>query len=153
MWCPEWPTVAAGVGPDQPAAVFHANRVIARTPGAAAAGVQAGARRRAAQGACPELLILDHDPDRDARQFEPVVRSVAEMAPRLEVVEPGWLCLVARGPSRYFGGDQAMAERLVGLVREATGASAGVGIADGRSASATANSHRGKDTTKLVKPM
>ena len=150
VWCPEWPTVAAGVGPDQPAAVFHANRVIARTPGAAAAGVQAGARRRAAQGACPELLILDHDPDRDARQFEPVVRSVAEMAPRLEVVEPGWLCLVARGPSRYFGGDQAMAERLVGLVREATGASAGVGVADGRSASAIAARRAARHPTGVL---
>ena len=138
VWCPEWPTVAAGVSPDQPAAVFRANRVIARTHGAAEAGVQSGSRRRAAQGACPQLLILDHDPDRDARRFEPVVRAVAEMAPKLEVVEPGWLCLAARGPSRYFGGDQAMAERLVGLVGEVAGASAGVGVADGRSASAIA---------------
>ena len=138
VWCPEWPTIAAGVPPDQPAAVFRSNRVIARTPGAAAAGVEAGARRRAAQGACHQLLILDHDPDRDARQFEPIVRAVAEMAPRLEVVEPGWLCLVARGPSRYFGGDQAMAERLVELVGEVAGAPAGVGVADGRSASAIA---------------
>jgi protein ImuB len=138
VWCPEWPTVAAGVPPDQPAAVFRSNRVIACTPGAAAAGVQVGSRRRAAQGACPQLLILDHDPDRDARRFEPVVRAVAEMAPKLEVVEPGWLCLGARGPSRYFGGDQAMAERLVALMREVTNATAGVGVADGRSASAIA---------------
>jgi len=138
VWCPEWPTVAAGIPPDQPAAIFRSNRVIACTPGAAAAGVQAGSRRRAAQGACPQLLILDHDPDRDARQFAPVVRAVAEMAPKLEVVEPGWLCLVARGPSRYFGGDQTMAERLLELVGEVAGASAGVGVADGRSASAIA---------------
>jgi protein ImuB len=138
VWCPEWPTVAAGIPPDQPAAVFRSNRVIACTPGAEAMGVRAGARRRAAQGACPHLLILDHDPDRDARQFEPVVRAVAEMAPRLEVVEPGWLCLAARGPSRYFGGDQAMGERMVALVAEVVGAPAGVGIADGRAASAIA---------------
>lgn len=138
VWCPDWPTVAAGIPADQPAAVFRSNRVIARTRGAAAAGVRAGARRRAAQGACPELLILDHDPGRDGRQFEPIVRAVAEMAPRLEVVEPGWLCLVARGPSRYFGGDRALADRLVGLVREVAGASAGVGVADGRTASSIA---------------
>jgi len=138
VWCPNWPTVAAGVSHHRPAAVFRSNRVIACTPAASAAGVQHGARRRAAQGACPELLIVDHDPDREARAFEPIVRSVVEMAPRLEVVEPGWLCLSARGPSRYFGGDQAMAERLVDLVREVAHAVAGVGVADGRAASAIA---------------
>jgi protein ImuB len=141
IWCSQWPTVAAGVTSDLPAAVFRANRVIARTRAAAAAGVVSGARRRAAQGACPELLVLDHDPDRDAREFEPVVRAVADMAPRLEVVEPGWLCLAARGPSRYFGGDQAMAERLVALVNDSVEVdlTCGVGVADGRSASAIAS--------------
>ncbi len=143
IWCAEWPTVAAGMPPDRPAAVVRANRVIARTPAAAAAGVEPGARRRAAQGACPELVVLDHDPDRDGREFEPVVRAVIDMAPRLEIVEPGCLCLAARGPSRYFGGDQAMAERLVGIVAEALGlpdgsSGVGVGVADGRSASAIA---------------
>ncbi|MFW2334829.1 DNA polymerase Y family protein, partial [Ilumatobacter sp.] len=121
-----------------PAAVFHANRVIARSPEAMAAGVQQGERRRSAQGACPELLVLDHDPDRDARAFEPIVRTIADMAPRLEVVEPGWICLAARGPSRYFGGDQAMAERMVEIVEHATGARPGVGVADGRAAASIA---------------
>lgn len=82
--------------------------------------------------------MLDHDPDRDARAFEPVVRAIADMAPRLEVVEPGWVCLVARGPSRYFGGDRPMAERMVGIVEEAAGVRPGVGVADGRAASAIA---------------
>ena len=148
VWCPEWPVVAARVPGDRPAAVFRANRVMARTPAAAAAGVELGARRRAAQSACPELLVLDHDPDRDAREFEPIVRVVADMAPRLEVVEPGWLCLAARGPSRYFGGDRSMAERMASLVVDAidelvggdvsSGVMVGVGVADGRSASAIA---------------
>lgn len=139
VWCPDWPTVAARVPADQAAAVFHANRVIARTPAAAAAGVRSGDRRRTAQSTCPELLVLDHEPDREAREFEPVIRAVAEMAPRLEVVEPGWLCLAARGPSRYFGGDRAMAERLVSIVRESTrDVPVGIGVADGRSASAIA---------------
>lgn len=154
IWCPDWPTVAARVPPHRPAAVFHANRVVARTPAAAAAGVVTGARRRAAQSACPELLVLDHDPDRDAREFEPVVRAVAEMAPRLEVVEPGWICLAARGPSRYFGGDAALAARLVTLVAQSVGARAGVGVADGRSASAIAarRAAAGADGVLVVPP-
>ena len=101
-----------------PAVVLHANRVVARSPAAAAEGVAIGQRRRSAQQRCPDVVLLDHDPDRDARAFEPVVRAVARFTPRVEVVEPGWLCLDARGPSRYFGGDERFAEHLVAAVTE-----------------------------------
>jgi protein ImuB len=151
VWCPEWPAVAAGVDAVTPAAVLRANRVIARTPAAIAAGVRAGHRRREAQRACPELALVDDDPARDARVFEPVVRAVADLAPRLEVIEPGWLTLAARGPSRYFGGDEALGARLaalVGALPRGSGAGpgptvhdvgrVGIGIADGRAASAIA---------------
>lgn len=149
VWCPDWPIVAAGVGPDEPAVVLRANRVIARSAAAAAEGVTIGQRRRDAQRCCPDAVLLDHDPDRDARAFEPVVRAVGRFAPRLEVVEPGWLQLGARGPSRYFGGDEALAERLVTAVTAAAsrGGAAGstgapavcrVGVADGPFASAVA---------------
>jgi protein ImuB len=135
VWCPDWPVTAAEVAPDVPATVIHANRVVARSPAAAAEGVHIGQRRRIAQQRCPDLLLLDHDPDRDARAFEPVVRAVSHFAPRLEVVEPGWLCLAARGPSRYFGGDERLAEQLLAAVHDD---SARVGIADGRFTSAVA---------------
>jgi protein ImuB len=138
VWCPEWPVVAAGVDPATPAVVLRANRVIARSEAAIAAGVRTGHRRREAQRTCPEVTTLDHDPARDARSFEPVVRAVAELAPRLEVIEPGWLTLASRGPSRYFGGDQALAERIATLVHDLTGARVGVAVADGRAASAIA---------------
>jgi protein ImuB len=141
VWCPDWSVTAARHADprsDTPAAVLHANRVVARSPGAAQAGVAIGQRRRDAQRCCPELLLLDHDPVRDAREFEPVIRAVTELAPRLDVVEPGWITLAARGPSRFFGGDQALAERLAALVADLTGAPVGVGVADGRAASAIA---------------
>lgn len=159
VWCAEWPTVAARLDPATPAAVLRANRVVACTPAARRSGVGHGMRRRAAQGCCPELVVLDHDGDRDARAFEPVVRAVADMAPRLEVVEPGWLSLAARGPSRYFGGDRAMAERMAGLVRstvaDTTGVDpvVGVGVADGRTAAAVAARQAVDDPTgALVVP-
>jgi protein ImuB len=141
VWCPDWPVVAAGVAPVVPAAVLRANRVIARSPAAAMAGVRSGQRRREAQQCCPEMVVLDHDPARDARQFEPVIRAVAELSPRFDVVEPGWLYLAARGPSRYYGGDAALAERLAAVVTGVldslglASAPVGVGIADGRVAS------------------
>ena len=124
VWCPDWPVTAAEVAPDVPAIVLFANRIVARSPAAAAEGVAIGQRRRIAQQRCPDAVLLDHDPDRDARAFEPVVRAVSRFAPRLEVVEPGWLCLAARGPSRYFGGDERLAEQLVASVTESRRGSA-----------------------------
>ena len=148
VWCPDWPVVAAGVAAATPAVVLHANRVVARSPAAAAEGVVIGQRRRQAQQLCPDVALLDHDPDRDARAFEPVVRAIGRFAPRLEVVEPGWLCLGARGPSRYFGGDERLAEQLVAAVHQEAAAversGLGIGIADGRFAAAVAARRAGR---------
>ncbi|MET0143206.1 MAG: DNA polymerase Y family protein [Ilumatobacteraceae bacterium] len=156
VWCPDWPIVAAGIRAEVPAMVLHANRVVARSPAAADAGVAVGQRRRTAQQACPDAELLVHDHDRDARAFERVVRAVGRFAPRLEVVEPGWLCLGARGPSRYFGGDDALARQLLDAVTAAGDVAAsragiGVGIADGRFASAVA-AWRGVRSPLVVAP-
>ncbi len=142
VWCPDWAVVAAGASPLEPAAVLHANRVIARTPAAAIAGVRQGHRRREAQRICPTLRIIDHDAARDGREFEAAVRSVAQMVPRLETTEPGSLTFLARGPSRYFGGEHAMAVRVAQLVRDAVpSACVGIGIADGRFTAGVAARH------------
>lgn len=148
LWCPEWPLVAAGVAPDRPAIVLDRNRVVARTPSAAVAGVRHGQRRRTAQSMSPAALIVDLATDRDARAFAPVVDAVTQLAPRVDVVAPGWMCLPARGPSRYFGGDEACAALLVDTVRTAidrqigdgaaAGYGVGIGVADGRAASTIA---------------
>ncbi len=139
VWLPDWPVVAAGFDGNRPAAVMSANRVVARTAAAAAEGVVIGQRRRQAQRRCPEIELVDHDPARDAREFEPVVRAVAEVSPRLDVIEPGWVSMAARGPSKYFGGDAAVAEHLQRAVTEVgVKVSAGVGVADGRFSSSVA---------------
>lgn len=139
VWLPDWPVVAAGCNGNLPAAVVSANRVVARSAAAAAAGVMIGQRRRQAQRRCPEIELVDHDPARDAREFEPVVRAVAEVSPRLDVIEPGWVSLAARGPAKYFGGDVAVAEHLQHIAAEAgMVVRAGVGVADGRFSSSVA---------------
>src|SRR5262245_53389929 len=115
-WVPDWPVVAAGATHDEPAAVVHANRVVAVTAAARAEGVDAGLRRREAQGRCPGLTVLDHDPARDARAWEPVVARFDDICPRIEVAAPGRLAFPTRGPSRYFGGDGPLAERVAARV-------------------------------------
>jgi protein ImuB len=135
VWCPDWPVAAAGliegVSVHEPVAVLAANRVLVCSQAARAEGVRRGLRKREAQSRCPQLVVLDHDPTRDARAFEPVVATVEELAPGVEVVRPGACALAARGPSRYFGSEAAAAERIVEHVAQACDVEAQVGVADG----------------------
>jgi protein ImuB len=136
VWCPDWPLVAAGVPLDVPAAVLHANRVVACTPAARSDGVAIHQRRRDAQARCPELVVVDDDPARSARAFEPVVAALATLTPRIEVLRPGCCAVPTRGPSRYHGGDLALARTTVTVVANVLprerGAEVQVGVADGR---------------------
>lgn len=135
LWCPDWPVVAAeiveGVPAHTPVAVLAANRVVACSESARAEGVRRGLRKREAQNRCPRLAVVAHDPARDARAFEPVVAAVEEVAPGVEVIRPGLCALAARGPSRYFGGEERAAERIVEHVAQACAVESQVGVADG----------------------
>ena len=111
--------------------MLHANRVLACSAAARAEGVRRGLRKREAQSRCPQLIVVDHDPGRDARAFEPVVAAVEEVAAGVEVIRPGACALAARGPARYFGGEEQAAERIVEQVAQSCGVESQVGIADG----------------------
>jgi protein ImuB len=121
VWCPDWPVVAAlaaeGRPPRQPAAVFSANLVQAVNDAARSFGVRRGMRRRDAQGRCPEIAVLDANPDRDARAFEDVLAALEQLRPGIAPVRPGLVAL--RSPGRFYGGEveagAVVAERLVSL--------------------------------------
>ncbi|MDS0132226.1 MULTISPECIES: DNA polymerase Y family protein [unclassified Amycolatopsis] len=135
LWCPDWPVVAAGAAagspPTLPAAVFSANRVVACSASARQHGVGRGMRRRDAQSRCPELVVHQHDPDRDARLFEPVAAAVEAQAVGVEVVRPGLVAVPVDGASGYFGGEAALAELLIDEVAARAGVECQVGVADG----------------------
>ncbi len=143
VWCPDWPVAAAGAPPDSLTAVVHANRVVACSTAARAEGVRPGLRRREAQGRCPELELLAHDPARDARAFEPVLAAVEQLTPWVEVLQPGECAFPARGAARYHGGEPALAVTVTAAVHAAVEGRGGgwgppvgwvgcrVGIADG----------------------
>ncbi|MGH3735558.1 MAG: DNA polymerase Y family protein [Micromonosporaceae bacterium] len=135
VWCPDWPVIAATLGDDDPlsapTAVMYAGKVVACSPAARRDGVRRGLRRREAQGRCPELVLLAHDPGRDARVFEPVVTAVEAIAPGVAVYRPGSCAVAVRGPARYFGGELAAAERMVDHVADSCGVECQVGVADG----------------------
>ncbi len=135
VWCPDWPVIAAihtGLAqPEDPVAVLHANRVVACSAAARNAGVRRGLRKREAQSRCPQLTVVIYDEARDAAAFEPVVAAVEEVAAGVAIVRPGACAFAARGPARYFGGEEQAAERIVEQVAVDTTVEAQIGVADG----------------------
>ncbi|GAA1969053.1 DNA polymerase Y family protein [Isoptericola halotolerans] len=143
LWVPDWPVVAAlaeaGLDAHVPAAVLGApsrggttagRSVVATSAVARSAGVRRGMRRRQAQEACPGLVLLEADDERDARAFEPVAAGAETVVAGLEVARPGLLLLPAEGAARYHGTERVLAERLVAATAEA-GHECQVGVADG----------------------
>jgi len=143
VWCPDWPVAAAGAPPTEPVAVLRAGRVLACSPVARAEGVRPGQRRREAQGCCPGLGLVAHDPDRDARAFEPVLAAVESVTPRIEALCPGECAFPVRGAARYHGGEAALAAVVAVAVGRVPGVlgRCQVGIADGRFAAGLAARH------------
>lgn len=135
LWCPDWPVVAARrADPSldgQPVAVLDRGFVLAASAEARAEGVRRGLRRREAETRCPGLVIRPVDSTGEARAFEALIRAVEEVAPRLALDRPGLLFVPTRGPSRYFGGDEAFAARILAEVAAAGVPGARVGVADG----------------------
>ncbi len=144
--CPDWSVLASDPGPSDPIVVVRANRVVAASMAARAVGVEVGLRRREAQRRCPSAEVVAHDPARDARAFEAVASSLDAVTPGVEVVEPGTLAFATRGPSRYFGGDGALAERVAWMASGALGDRwpVHVGVADGAFAALLA-AHRARE--------
>jgi protein ImuB len=139
LWCPAWPVVALRARDpslcDAAVAVVERGErglvVIAASTEAAAEGVTSGLRRREAEARCPGLTVAEADPQVEARAFEQVARAVETFTPRFVLEEPGRISFPTRGPSRYFGGDTAMAVRCLDAVRNIGITDARVGVADG----------------------
>ncbi|NDK91980.1 DNA polymerase Y family protein [Gordonia desulfuricans] len=133
LWCPDWPATAAAADaelpPGHPIAVLSANRVIACSASARAAGIRRGMRKRQAQSSCPEMTVVTADDHRDGRMFEPVAAAVADLAPTMEVLRPGLLVVPASGATRFHGGEENFAELLVDRIA-VSGTESQVGIAD-----------------------
>ena len=130
VWCPDWPLIAIGVDPAQPAVVVGSGRVTACSAAARATGVRRGQRLRDAQRYCPDVAVHEDEPDVQARAFELVAAVVEEICPRVEVMRPGLAAVPARGPARFYGGEQSVAAMVRDAVLDA-GFLCAVGVADG----------------------
>lgn len=133
VWVPDWPVVAAvaeGLAdPAGPVAVHDGRGLVVVSAAARRQGVRRGMRRRHAQRACPELVLLTRDEARDARAFEPVVQAVESVVAHPAVLRPG--LVLAEAPVRHLGSEDQVAEALIGAVARLSGAEAYVGVATG----------------------
>jgi protein ImuB len=93
------------------------------------AGDDAGPGGRAAPGA-----------GQRAPEFGQVVSVVEEFCPRVEVLRPGACAIGVRGPARYFGGEGALAAKIIDAAAGG-GVACRVGIADGLFAARLAAEH------------
>jgi hypothetical protein len=80
---------------------------------------------------CPSLAEEDEH-GRAARTLVEIVRMLEEICPTGEVIRPGVSALRTRGPARYFGGDQALAEMVAErITKRWVLPGMGIGVADG----------------------
>ncbi|MGH9024703.1 MAG: DNA polymerase Y family protein, partial [Acidimicrobiia bacterium] len=160
LLCADWPvTVARRDAPTlagAPVAVVEAGErgqvVRANSAEARAEGVAVGQRRREAEAHCPGLAVVETDLQAEARAFEGVARAVELIAPRLMLEEPGRLTFPTRGPARYFGGDGALADRVLAVARDNGAVDARGGIADGAFAATLAALGASPDGSHIVTP-
>lgn len=136
LWFPDWQVTAWSQTEgsnvhDEPVAVIEANTVIACSESARHEGVRSGQRRRDAQARCHELRLIPSDPARDRRVFMPVVDALEQIAPGVQVIQPGVCAVRMRGPTRYYEGEQPAALALLHAPTTVGIAGAQAGIADG----------------------
>jgi protein ImuB len=154
VWCPDWPVVATagyeGVDTAEPIAVIDKGLVYACSAAARSEGVKRGLRLREAQARCPQLLVFPRDPVRIDRAFEPVILALEEMSPGVQVVNAGSCALRARGPSRYYGSEEAAAAVLLERLVEVGVTDARIGVSDSLFAASQAARLRGAESVRVV---
>ena len=81
----------------------------------------------------PVRMVVVDLGDIDAHHCESVAAALEQFTPLPEALRPGLHVFGARGPSRYFGGEQALSELVVRAAADSVPSASriGVGMADG----------------------
>lgn len=158
LWVPDWPITALARGADspvdidRPVAVVHANTVIACSAAARAEGVRRGQRRRDAQALSPGVRLFPADPHRDERAFLPLMKRLEDVSPGVQILRPGLCALRARGPARYYGGEDEAARTLIATLLQAEIPDVRAGVADGPFTAEQAARSRAATPTLVIPP-
>ncbi len=107
-----WPFISRGVSSSSPAVVVSDRRVVAATPPAMRLGISIGDKAQAALQRSSELEIIAADFEAELRSFERVVGVIEDFCPEVEVFAPGSCGFDMKGPTKYFGGEHLLLEKL-----------------------------------------
>lgn len=139
LWFPDWPVQAVHLDREQkqehvtslerPLAVVAQHRIRVCGHAARRRGVRRGMKVRQAQALCPELEVVDADPDRDGRMFEGIIVSLGEVAASVEVLRPGLVVVEAGAVARHHGSEEAAIQLLIDSAAR-SGVDLSVGVAD-----------------------
>ena len=146
VWLPGWPTLRrkrGGVAPERPLATVESlrglRRLAALCPIAEAAGLRAEMPLTQARAICPELEVVDADPDGDRAALAAVARWAERYAPLAAADPPDGLRLDIAGCGHLFGGavegEAALAADLLARLAQ-RGIPAHAAIADSAAAAA-----------------
>lgn len=133
LWVPNWPlnSLVVQTPPGAPAVTVHGGRVSVATTSATKIGVRVGMTRTLALYHCPELIVLKADRDRESAAFETILEIFDTHASAVSIIRPGLAFAPAQSASRWAGGEEFLARRLVEDVALETGAEIQVGIGSG----------------------
>lgn len=161
VWIPEWSVIAAcwddhepDALADTPLAVVHKGLVRECSTLAHEAGVRVGMKRREAQHACRDLVVLSYRPERDAAFFDRVLISLSEYVPDHALLSPGMVLFYARGLARFYGSEEKAAQlvRRVVLAEENI-SDVRVGVADDVFSAVMAATHSTRDNPlRIIEP-
>ncbi len=90
--------------------------------------------RRSAEAICPAVTTIVQDLGTEMARFEPVVQIIESLVPRVEVAEPGIVYIPVSGAVAYYGGEEALCDRIDKEL-DALGGDRRIGLAAGPFAS------------------
>jgi protein ImuB len=94
------------------------DRVTGATEEVLEAGVTLGMPRREAEALAPFATVMPRDVGEETRRFEPVVAAVENLVPRVEVVAPGLMFVPVAGAVRFYGSEEALADKVSHTLEE-----------------------------------
>lgn len=108
-----WPLLSVGLDDPCPLAATEERGVVACvSPAAEKVGIKRGDSIKSALSLFPNLLVLSSNCIEHGKMVSKISNVMEQFSPLVEVVELGTWAIDAKGPTRYFGGEESLVAKL-----------------------------------------